>query len=123
MWAKQTDAELIEQSDIIVTAELIGHTQVTINHVIIGMGALKVAETLKGDKEQTVILLKLPLIETPHSSTDIFYKKGQSGLWFLRELKREGFEGIYLANHPQSFISIENAGEQIKVLRKGIKNN
>ncbi len=108
---KQSDTELIEQSDVIVTAELIGQAQVTINHVVVGMGVLEVTEILKGDNELQVILLKLPLIEAPRSSTDILYKKWQSGLWFLRELKREGFEDIYLANHPQCFISIENAEE------------
>ena len=123
MWAKLTDTELVEQSDVIITAELTGHTQATINQVEFDVGVLKVEEVLKGDKNQAVIHLALPSTEGPRKSDDIFYKEGQKGLWFLREREAEGESGIYLADHPQRFLSIEHAGDHIKAIRKILNNN
>ncbi len=122
MWVKLSENELIEQSDVIVTAEMIGHAPMMIDGVKFVIGVLKVEEVLKGDKEKTVMLLALPSTEGPHKSTDIFYKKGQKGLWFLRERKAKGEAGIYLADHPQRFLSIEHAEDQIKTIRKIMKN-
>ena len=51
MWVKFSDTELIEKSDVIITAELIGQTQVNINQTKFVVGVLKVAEVLKGDKD------------------------------------------------------------------------
>jgi hypothetical protein len=118
MWVKLSDIELVKQSDVIITAELIGNTQVTINQAKTVIGILKVEEVLKGDKNQTVILLALPSHEGPLKSDDIFYKTGQNGLWLLRERKTKGESGIYLADHPQSFITMERAGGQIKSIQK-----
>ncbi len=123
MWVKLSDAELIEQSNVIVTAEMIGHATKMIDGVKFVVGTLKVEEVLKGDKDKTVMLLALPSTEGPHKSDDIFYKKGQKGLWFLRERKTEGEAGIYLADHPQRFLSIEHADDQIKAIREILKNN
>ncbi len=121
-WAKLSDIELVNQSDVIVNAELIGQTQFTINQFKYVIGALKVEEVLKGDKNQAVILLALPRTKGPRISTDILYRKGQKGLWFLRERKAKGETGIYLADHPQRFLSIEHAGDQIKAIQKILKN-
>lgn len=118
MWVKLSDTELIEQSDVIITAELIGQTQVTMEQSKIVIGVLEVGEVLKGDKNKAVILLALPSTEGPRKSDDIFYKTGQKGLWFLREQVTEGEAGFYLADHPQSFISKEHADDQIKAIRK-----
>lgn len=123
MWVKLSDSELIEKSDVIITAELIGQTQVDINRVKLVIGVLKVEEVLKGDKNQAVTLLALPSTEGPRSSTDILYKDGQKGLWFLREQKTESGTGIYLADHPQRFLSIEHSGDKIKALREMLNNN
>ena len=122
MWVKLSDTELVEKSDVIITAELIGQTQVNINQAKLVVGALKVADVLKGKKGQTVILLALPSAEIPRSSTDIFYKDGQKGLWFLRERKVEGEAGIYLADHPQRFVSEKHADAQIEIIRNILKD-
>ncbi len=121
-WAKLSDIELVNQSDVIVNAELIGQTQVTINQLKYVIGVLKVEGVLKGDKNQAVILLALPHTKGPRISTDILYRKGQKGLWYLRERKAKGETGIYLADHPQRFLSIEHAGDQIKAIQKILKN-
>lgn len=118
MWVKLSDKELIERSDTIITAELIGNAEVTINQIKTVIGVLKVEEVLIGDKSQTVILLVLPSSKGPHKSDDIFYKTGQKGLWFLREREAEGEAGFYLADHPQSFISKERVADKIKAIRE-----
>ena len=122
MWVKLSDTELVEKSDVIITAELIGQTQVDINQAKFVVGVLKVEEVLKGDKDQTIIMLALPSAEGPHSSTDIFYKDGQKGLWFLRKRKVKEESGIYLADHPQRFVSEKHADAQIEIVRTILKD-
>ena len=122
MWVKLSDTELVEKSEVIITAELIGQTQVDINQAKFVVGVLKVEEVLKGDKDLAVILLALPSAESPRSSTDIFYKDGQKGLWLLRERKVKGESGIYLADHPQRFVSEKHAVAQIELIRNILKD-
>ncbi len=122
MWAKLSDSELIEKSDIIITAELIGQTQVSINQSKFVVGVLRIKEVLKGDKCQSVTLLALPPTEGPHSSSDIFYKDGQKGLWFLRERKNKGVTGIYLADQPQRFVPEKRADAQVEIIRNILKD-
>lgn len=121
-WAEFSDIELVNQSDVIVNAELIGQTQVTINQFKYVIGVLKVEGVLKGDKNQAVILLALPSTEGPRSSIDIFYENGQNGLWFLREQKAKGETGMYLADHPQRFVSEKQADAQIAIIRNILKD-
>ncbi|MBZ0107959.1 MAG: hypothetical protein K8F52_04770 [Candidatus Scalindua rubra] len=123
MWVKLSDEELTKQSDVIITAELIGEVPIMINHDKIVIGVLKVEDVLKGDRDQTALLLALPSSKGVYMSEDIFYKKGQKGLWFLRERKAKGEEGIYLADHPQRFLSAEHAADKIRAIKKSIKNN
>lgn len=117
MWAKYTDAQLVQSSELIVIGEMIGQTQVTLTKEIkLNIGVLQVKEVLKGDKQKTsVVFLQLPTSGKMRSSTDISYKKGQKGLWFLRS--RPETKGIYLADHPQRFISME-AQQQIRNFRQ-----
>ncbi len=122
MWVKLSDTELVEKSDVVITAELIGQTQVDINQARFVVGVLKVEEVLKGDKGQTIILLALPSTEGPRSSTDIFYKDGQKGLWLLRERKVKGESGIYLADHPQRFVSEKHAVAKVEIIRNILKD-
>ena len=122
MWVKLSDTELVEKSDVVITAELIGQTQVNINQATFVVGVLKVEEVLKGDQGQTIILLALPSAEGSRSSTDIFYKDGQKGLWFLRKRKVKGESGIYLADHPQRFVSEKHADAQIEIIRNILKD-
>ncbi len=51
------------------------------------------------------------------SSTDITYKIGQKGLWFLRLLAPKS-AAIYAADHPQRFVPFANAGPSIEAVRK-----
>lgn len=100
-WAGMTEQELINQSEVIVKATLIGKTIVKFPGISKPslLGALKVDHVYKG-KSQNVILLSLPLRPPNVSvSTDILHTVGQNGIWLLK--LSEGAEGIYLADHPQ----------------------
>jgi hypothetical protein len=112
MWVKLSEAELVDQSDLIVSAELIGetHLQLSPDQPKLTVGVLRVGEVLKGDPSQTVALLALPSPEAPRSSADILYRRGQRGLWLLRRQSPKS-QGIYLANHPQRFIPASRTDE------------
>lgn len=107
MWIRLSDAELISTSDLVASAELIGHTslRVAADHPRLVVGVLRVDEVLKGDPGITVALLVLPSSDGPRASTDLVYRKGQRGLWFLRA-RDEKNAGLYLADHPQRFVPL-----------------
>ena len=119
-FARYSDADLIERSEVVVVAEFIGHTQVTLapgrNATY---GVLKIQEVLKGPvpASRNVLLLEQGtngLI----SSSDITYRIGQSGLWFLR-VRNSGDVGPYLADHPQRFVPTTDRNfESLKALAK-----
>lgn len=123
MWVKLTDTELIARSDVIVIGELIGQTRMkrSSDGETLWLGILEIGEVLKGDPSQTMLLLVLPSPEGPRSSSDIFYRKGQRGLWFLHT-RRPGEIGLYLADHPQRFLPAPDATDRIKAIRKILKS-
>ena len=118
MWARLTDSELVQQSDAIVIGEIIGQTELALAQpaVKLTLAVIRVNEVLKGDKRATVVLLELPSGEV-RSSSDISYRKGQSGVWFLR-LRSKTDLGVYRADHPQRFQAIDQAASLIKKLRE-----
>ena len=122
MWAPLTDAELTDQSDLIVVGELIGQTQVRLapDQPRLAFGILRVDEALKGDRARRMVLLALPSPDAPRSSTDITHRPGEKGLWYLKG--RAQAEGIYLADHPQRFVPANQATPRIDSLRKSLKN-
>ncbi len=123
MFARYSETELIEKSDLIVVGTLIGTS------VLKGspagremyLGVIKVDEMLKGGTELTVVLLSLPAPGKPISSSDIHFSVGQTGLWFLR-LSGSGEAGLYLADHPQRFNRIPGAEETIRSVKKLLGN-
>jgi len=119
MWATLTDKQLVAKSDLIVMAELIGQTEVKLaaDGAILLLGVLQVEEVLKGDRQQTAVLLVLPSPGAPRASTDILYRKGQRGLWFLRA-RTQGESGLYLADHPQRFLSATREAGRIEEFRR-----
>ncbi len=116
MFVKLSDAELIEQSGLIVVGELIGRasigaaqqdgTQV--------LGVIRVEETFKGEQGVAIVFLALPG-RFMHSA-DFSYDDGQRGLWYLR-LRHADEAGIYVADHPQRFVPMDAAGDLIAALR------
>lgn len=122
MWVWLTDAELVENSQLIVMATYIGRTEVTLEKGgrVIYLGVLDVDDTLKGNRQE-VVLLKLPLPEgIPHKSDDIFFHSGQKGLWFLRKDSQQA--GIYLIDNPQRFVPEKKDDNRIDSLLKLLAN-
>ena len=125
IWAELTETQLIEESDLIVTGTMIGRTRLVVRSekatsagsVELQVGVVQVETVFKGDPQQRVALLALPA-PTPgiHNSDVMTYTAGQTGLWYFR-LRSPGEIGIFLADHPQRFVTIEQAGDQLESLR------
>ena len=117
MFVRLSDAELIEQSELIVVGELIGRTSIS---VVQGdgtqtLGVIRIDETLKGEQGETIAFLGLPGGKFL-SSSELSYNDGQRGLWYLR-LRNADEHGIYVADHPQRFVPMDQAGGNIETLR------
>lgn len=120
MWEELSQDKLINTSDLIIVGELIGKADISFStqQPAARLGVLRVDEVLKGGEERGAVLLALP--SASRSSTDLSYDKGDRGLWFLRA-GPPGTAGLYVADHPQRFMSAERAGEEIELLRERLK--
>lgn len=120
MWEELSQDKLVTTSDLIIVGEIIGKADVSFSmeQPPVRLGVLRVDEVLKDGKEHGVVLLALP--SASRSSTDLTYKQGDRGLWFLRT-GPPGTAGLYVADHPQRFMSAERAGEEIELLRERLK--
>lgn len=119
MWAQMSDDELVASSDLIVVGEWLGQTQVALDagQRAQGIGVIAVSETLKGSAATGFALVQQPASATLRSSTDIVFERGQKGLWLLRA-KPGGAQAIYLADHPQRFVSASKDAARIATLRR-----
>ena len=117
MFVRLSESELLEQSELIVVGELIGRSSVNAGEgrAPLVLGVIRVEETLKGGSGVSVAFLALPGGGLA-ASTDLQYRDGQQGLWYLR-LRREGEAGIYAADHPQRFVPMAEAAAQIEALK------
>lgn len=109
MWMEFPETELIARSELIVLATVadtpptrLSDTQSTL--------LLRVSERLKGPGVGEV-RLAVPAADAPRSSTDISYRPGQQGLWFLRAGPAGSPDGVYWADQPQRFIPVEQSGK------------
>ncbi len=118
--APLTDPELSQKSQLIVRGEL-GAVKPLLpkdGSAPLWVGGIRVESVLKGPADLKVAHLALPSPEGPRSSTDLGYREGHRGLWFLRDRPPEG-SGLYLADHPQRFVPHSKAG-RIQQLEKTI---
>jgi len=111
-----TECELINQSILIVQAEFIGTTELHLsdNNMVINPGVLRITERYKGDNTPNVILVDQPKVSGLVSSSDLFFKQGQTGIWFLTKGVHSASD-IYYANNPQRFWQ-ENKSSELKKL-------
>ncbi len=116
LWIRMTEAALLAGSDVIVLAELIGHTRIqrAADAAPRWLGVLRVEQVVKGDPGLTTLLLVVPV--QAQVSTDIVYHRGQRGLWFLHLYAPDEI-GFYAANHPQRFLAEPQASERLEALR------
>ncbi|WP_300336081.1 hypothetical protein [Accumulibacter sp.] len=117
MWARMSESELLERSDVVVSGTLIGQSQVRAAGEDMVLAVIKIDTVYKGAAGQSVAFLVLPAADRPLSSSDLHYQVGQSGLWFLRQ-RSAAERGLFLADHPQRFTPSATASVQIEALRK-----
>ena len=117
MFVKLSDTELIEQSGLIVVGELIGRAPIRAADGVGTqiLGVIRVEEVLKGERGVSIAFLVLPGQKIMRSD-ELSHPDGQRGLWYLR-LENVDEAGIYVADHPQRFVPLDAAGEQIAALR------
>lgn len=118
MWARYSDTGLIAASPLIVMAEFIGETMLTVgpDGRSRAVGVLRVEEVLKGDPVTTVVLIEVPTSGQPRASETIHYTRGQRGLWFLY-VSPGTQTGLFRADHPQCFVPSESR-TQIDAFRR-----
>jgi hypothetical protein len=118
-WASSArfgDPELVEHSDLIVSATLVRIERQA------GPGSSSPAETgildvrhvLKGAGHPRVVRLVLSPAGALRSSSDIHYSVGQKGLWFLRATPGADGTALYRADHPQRFLPEEEATPRMR---------
>lgn len=118
MFAQMSDDELIRRSDLIIFGEWTGQSPVRLPGATqaLEVGAIRIAEVLKGPKTQTLALVITSMPDAPRSSSDIHYQRGDRGLWLLRA--HPDGNGLYLADHPQRFVAEKNGTARIEILRR-----
>jgi len=119
MWAKATPKTIIQNSALIIEAELIHSFTTDINHQSTTLGLLSIKRYYKGVVNQSLITIQLPNRSSPILSTDIHYQLGTSGLWLLNLNSK----GLLSANHPQRFISMDKASAILKLLENPLKKS
>jgi hypothetical protein len=115
MFARLTDEELVEKSEMIVVGELIGRELIGASPNARTLGVIRIEQTLKGAPTATIAFLALPPAMALQKSDDIMHRDGQRGLWFLRA---GSDRGVYVADHPQRFVPMDQADVQIDAVRE-----
>lgn len=119
MWAQMSDEELVANSQLIVIGEWLGQSQVVLEAGanVQGIGVIVVSEVLKGSLDSGFTLVQRPATGGLRSSSDLNFERGQIGLWLLRA-KPGGTQGIFLADHPQRFVSAGKDATRIAALKR-----
>jgi len=119
MFAQMSDEELIRRSDLIVVGEWVGQSGVVVSETAgpLELGAISIAEVLKGAPGQSLALVATVAPGAPRTGDDVTYRRGDKGVWLLR-LRQGSAKGIYLADHPQRFIPEAGGAAHIAALRR-----
>ena len=105
-WVKLTEKELIELTNVAVIGELIGSTTISNNETQDGLivGIIKVEKILSGPFSDDFLLFVIQRSGIARISSTVNFKKGQKGLWLLKQYGPTT-PFLFSANHPQQFIS------------------
>lgn len=120
MFARMTDAELIETSELIVTGALTGYADIPVpdGAGTRRVGVIEVETVYKGNDGTATVWLDVPQPGGLRSSSDTSFVPGQAaGLWFLHRLPQSE-AAVYDAAHPQRFVPASSAGPVIEALRR-----
>ncbi len=124
MFARMSDQQLIDASEVIVVGTLTRF--VTAPDPADGenrtFGLVEVHQALKGQADGT-LMLAVPQPGGPVSSSDIYYRKSDKGLWFLRRVSQKGQTGtpVFAADNPQRFVPMGEAAPGIAAVRKAMQ--
>lgn len=102
MFAPMSDEELIRHSDLVIVGEWLGQTSLAIDSTRLELGVIRIGEVLKGSPGAAVALVPCPAPDAPRSSSDLRFKRGDAGVWFLRNHPR--IAGAFVLDHPQRFV-------------------
>ena len=118
MWAKMSLKELIESSSLVVVGELVS-TERLPNNSHFDSGKIQITKVVIGNKTLQEVFIAMPNVHGAIKSTDIIYKEGQRGLWFLRTNKAIKTAGtdLYSADNPQRFQSVDILDQLEQALR------
>lgn len=121
MFAEMNDAELLQRSTLVVMGDWIGQDSLFVPGATAPMqvGVVSVSEVLKGAPGQALAFVAVPAPNAPRSGSDIHYRKGDLGLWLLRQHPRAS-SGLYLADSPQRFVPLATGAARIEVLRRAL---
>lgn len=121
MFARFTDAELLQGSDLIALGEWVGQASSSAGSGF-DVGTLRITELLRGPAglQQAQVLVRAP--GGPRTGNEINFRPGDRGLWLLRLQPGSGGASSppgsaprYLADHPQRF---ERDTQRIEALRR-----
>ena len=122
MWVQMSDDQLIEESEVIAVGELRAiETMAGADGAAKTVGVLRLSDVLKGAVADGEVYLKVPQPGAPISSSDIVFKTGQAGLWYLHRTDQDGGL-VYSADHPQRFVPLDPSDPMIEQLRKRLGN-
>ena len=105
MWARMSDAELLQKSHWVVVGEWVGQTALRPPaSEPLELGVIAVSEVLRGPRDSSVALVALRVPAQPVASDELRFKRGDRGLWFLRLQSPAETGGPYVLDHPQRFV-------------------
>ncbi len=116
MWTRLSNEELIDGSQVIVGATLQAGKDNLLELEGILVGTLRISRVYRGQVDGGWIYLKLPSKGEPISSNDLFYRDGQTGIWFLKEI--ESGSGIFYLDHPQRLWPLQREPLLLELLKQ-----
>ena len=117
LWARMTEAELVQQSELVVVGEWSGDAPRPLPGAPArAVGRIAVTEVWKGPPGLKTVQVVVPAPDAPQASDAITYGRGDRGLWLLRPWP--GGAGLYAADHPQRFVREGRDAALVKTLRE-----
>ncbi len=119
--AEKTEDSLVKGSDVIVYAQYLGESIIKISDkkFQMNLGVLSQTQVLKGNVPSALVFIKRYNPDVPLSSDMLFFKPGQSGLWFLKKIP--GSTGLYQITHPSQYKNISNDSHELKLWQEKLK--
>jgi hypothetical protein len=124
MWTAMSDAELVQASTLIVMGTWVGQAALSLPGAgaQVQVGVVAVSEILRGAAAAvgpSVVFVAVPNASGLRASSDVHYRKGDSGLWLLRP-HPDAAVGLHLADNPQRFVPASTGAARIDTLRRAI---